>query len=102
MGPKRPVVHALPLKVALLLGLLLPALPRPARAQQPQQPVQIVTTKFGSNFYAIDGQGGRMGALVGPDGVFIVDAQFPAVTAQIVDAIRKLTDKPLRFLVNTH
>lgn len=82
--------------------LLLPAVPRPARAQQPQQPVQVVTTKIGSNFYAIDGQGGRMGALVGPDGVFIVDAQYSQMTDPIVAAIRKLTDEPLRFLVNTH
>src|SRR5690349_7143184 len=88
---------------ALVLAAGLLALPvRPAAAQQPQAPVQIVTTKFGSNFYAIDGQGGRMGALVGPDGVFIVDAQFPQVTEPIVAAIRKLTDRPLRFLVNTH
>jgi glyoxylase-like metal-dependent hydrolase (beta-lactamase superfamily II) len=88
-----------PLAVALCL---LATLARSALAQQPQQPVQITVTKFGANFYAIDGQGGRMGALVGPDGVFIVDAQFPAVTERIVAEIRKLTDRPLRFLVNTH
>jgi glyoxylase-like metal-dependent hydrolase (beta-lactamase superfamily II) len=94
MSPTRSLALALP------LALLLSAAPRPAAAQQP--PVQIVTTQLAPNFYAIDGQGGRMGALVGPDGVFIVDAQFPQVTAPIVAAIRKITDKPLRFLVNTH
>ena len=87
--------------LALALSLLAAAV-GDARGQQPQQPVQITVTKFGANFYAIDGQGGRMGALVGPDGVFIVDAQFPAVTERIVAEIRKLTDRPLRFLVNTH
>ena len=69
---------------------------------QAQQDVQIKTTKFGSNFYAIDGQGGRMGALVGPDGVFLVDSQFAAITEKIVGAIRQLSDRPIRFLVNTH
>lgn len=73
----------------------------PAGGQPP--PVQVVTTKFGANFYAIDGQGGRMGALIGPDGVFLVDAQFPAVTDRIVAAIRQLApDARLRFLVNSH
>ena len=93
MSPRR----SLPLALTLFA-----AVAAEARAQQPQQPVQITTTKFGSNFYAIDGQGGRMGALVGPDGVFLVDAQFPQVTNQIMAEIRKLSDKPLRFLVNTH
>src|SRR5687767_6117281 len=72
---------------------------------QPQTPPppMIVLTKVGSNFYAIDGQGGRMGALVGPDGIFLVDAQFPAVTDRIVSAIRQVAPDPrLRFLVNSH
>ena len=81
------------------LGALAPAA---ATAQQAQQPVQITTTKFGDNFYAIDGQGGRMGALVGPDGVFLVDAQFPQVTDRIVAAIRQITNAPIKYLVNTH
>jgi glyoxylase-like metal-dependent hydrolase (beta-lactamase superfamily II) len=73
-----------------------------AAGGQPQPEVKVTTTKFGNNFYAIDGQGGRAGALVGPDGVFMVDAQFPQVTDKIVAAIRQITDRPIRFLVNTH
>ena len=74
----------------------------PAGGQQ-APPVQVVTTKFGANFYAIDGMGGRMGALIGPDGVFLVDAQFAPVTDRIVAAIRQLApDARLRFLVNSH
>jgi len=73
------------------------------QAQAPPPPVMVTTTKFGSNFYAIDGQGGRMGALIGPDGVFLVDAQFPAVTDRIVAAIRQIApDARFRLLVNTH
>lgn len=75
------------------------------RGGQPQTPPppMIVLTKVGANFYAIDGQGGRMGALVGPDGIFLVDAQFPAVTDRIVAAIRQVAPDPrFRFLVNSH
>jgi glyoxylase-like metal-dependent hydrolase (beta-lactamase superfamily II) len=65
-------------------------------------PVRVTTTLLGGNVYGIDGQGGRMAALVGPEGVFLVDAQFPAVTDRIVEAIKALSPAPIRFLVNTH
>lgn len=77
-----------------------------AQAPAPQgaapQEVKVVATKLGGDVYGIDGQGGRMAALVGPDGVFLVDAQFPAVTEKIVAALKGLSNAPLRFLVNTH
>ncbi len=57
---------------------------------------------LGGNVYGIDGRGGRMAALVGPDGVLLVDAQFPDVTDKIVAAIKQISPSRLRFLVNTH
>ena len=38
--------------------------------------VEIQATSHSDNFCTLDGQGGRIGALVGPDGVFLVDTQF--------------------------
>src|SRR5271157_870240 len=68
--------------------------------------VQIKTTKITDNFYTLEGQGGPLigtiGILTGPDGVFMVDAQFAPLTEKIVAAIRQVTDKPIRFMVNTH
>jgi cyclase len=88
-----------------LCGLLVVRLaaaqaPAPQGAAPPE--VKVVATKLGGNVYGIDGQGGRMAALVGPDGVFLVDAQFPAVTEKVVAALKGLSNAPLRFLVNTH
>jgi glyoxylase-like metal-dependent hydrolase (beta-lactamase superfamily II) len=40
--------------------------------------------------------------LTGPDGVLLVDGQFAPLTDKLVAAIRKLSDKPIRFLINTH
>lgn len=73
-------------------------------AAQPGQPaeVRVTTTRLGGSVYAVDGQGGRMAALIGPEGVFLVDAQFPAVTEKIVAAIREISPAPIRLLVNTH
>ncbi len=64
--------------------------------------IQIKTTKITNNFYALDGAGGTIGILTGPDGVFMVDSQFAPLSGKIVAAIRQITDKPIRFMVNTH
>ena len=45
---------------------------------------------------------GNVGVLVGADGVFMVDSQFAPLAAHINKRIRALSDKPLRYLVNTH
>ncbi len=73
-----------------------------AQGQPTQQEVKVVTTKLGGNVYGIDGQGGRAAALVGPDGIFLVDAQFARVTDKIVAALKELSPSPIKFLVNTH
>jgi cyclase len=88
---------------AALAGLILLLAPAAAWAQgQDFSAVQIKTTKLATNFYTLDGQGGTIGVLAGPDGVFMVDAQFAPLTEKIVAAIRQISDGRIRFLVNTH
>ncbi len=76
--------------------------PAAAPPAQDFSKVEIVTTKIADNFYALDGQGGRIGILTGPDGVFMVDSQFAPLSEKITAAIRKVSNAPIRFLVNTH
>jgi cyclase len=64
--------------------------------------VEIETTKLADNFYALEGQGGRIGVLVGSDGVLMVDSEFAPLSEKIVAAIRKISDQPIKFMVNTH
>ena len=71
-------------------------------AQQNMSQVQIKTTKIADKFYTLEGQGGMIGALVGPDGVFLVDTQFAPLTEKIVAAIKAITPGPIKFVVNTH
>src|SRR5712691_7157121 len=73
-----------------------------AAQQQDFSQVQIKTTKIGPSFYTLDGQGGTIGALVGPDGVFLVDSQFAPLTDKIVAAVKQISTAPIKFLVNTH
>src|SRR6266542_2445319 len=77
-----------------------------APAAAPVQPdfskVEIKTTKIANNFYTLEGQGGTIGALVGPDGVFLVDSQFAPLSDKIAAAIKQISDGRIRFVVNTH
>ena len=73
-----------------------------AQAPQDFSAIEIKTTKIADNFYTLEGQGGMIGVLAGPDGVFMVDAQYAQLTDKIVAAIKKITPSPIRFLVNTH
>lgn len=76
-----------------------------AMAQQPvdYSKVQIETVKLTPNFYVLNGQGGAIGVLTGPDGVLMVDSQFAPLTEKIVAAIKQVSNgAPIRFLINTH
>ena len=64
--------------------------------------VQIKVTQISQNVYMLEGEGGNIGMSVGEDGVFLIDDQFAPLTQKIVAAIKTVTDKPIRFLLNTH
>ena len=64
--------------------------------------VQIKTTKIAGNLYTLEGQGGTIGVLAGPDGVLMVDTQFAPLGDKIVAAIKQISDGRIRFLINTH
>lgn len=75
--------------------------------------IEILTEKVAPNLYILSGSagadpghqdaaGGRIGILAGPDGIFMVDAQYAQITDKVVAAIRKISNEPIRYLVNTH
>src|SRR5579864_6306690 len=75
--------------------------------------IEILTEKIAPNLYMLagsagadpghqDAAGGRIGVLAGPDGIFMVDAQYAQITDKVLAAIRKISSEPIRFLVNTH
>ena len=76
-----------------------------ARAQQPDfSKVEIKATKVSGNIYMLEGEGGNIAASVGEDGIVIVDDQFAPLADKIQAALKnlKITDKPVRFVINTH
>src|SRR3989440_5610500 len=66
--------------------------------------VQIKVTKVSGNIYMLEGSGGNIAASVGEDGIVIVDDQFAPLAEKIQAALKGLgiTDKPVRFVINTH
>ena len=72
------------------------------QAQRDFSKVEIEPQPVAENLYMLTGAGGNMALFAGDDGAFLVDDQFAPLSEKIVAAVGKLTDKPLRFVVNTH
>ncbi len=74
----------------------------PLFAFQNMDDVKIEITPVNGNVYMVQGAGGNIGVLTGEDGVFMIDDQFAALSSRILDKVKTLSDKPVKFLVNTH
>ena len=84
----------------LCLSLVLAA---PAGAQDRDfSKVEVKAEKVAGNVYMLTGSGGNIGLSIGEDGVVVIDDQFAPLAAKIQAAIKGLTDKPVRFVLNTH
>jgi len=66
--------------------------------------VQIKATKISGNIYMLEGAGGNIAASIGEDGIVLVDDQFAPLAEKIQASLKSLgiTDKPVRFVINTH
>lgn len=64
--------------------------------------VQIKVSKVAGTVYMLEGAGGNIGASVGEDGIVVVDDQYAPLADKIQAALKGITDKPVRFIINTH
>ena len=65
-------------------------------------PVEEVVRKVAGNVYVIAGAGGNIVVQAGPDGLLLVDDNFTVFYPKILAAIRQISDKPVRIVINTH
>ena len=72
-----------------------------AKQQQPKLP-DVKTTDLGNGIYMLMGQGGNIGVSSGPDGMVVIDDQYARMAPKIQAALADISDKPVRFLINTH
>lgn len=73
-----------------------------ALAQQDFSNVTIKTIPVAKDIYMLEGSGGNIGLVVGDEVTLLIDAQYALLTEKILAAISEITDKPVRFLLNTH
>src|SRR5690349_16500350 len=64
--------------------------------------VQMKVTHVAGGIYMLEGAGGNIGVSVGEDGIVIVDDEYAPLADKIRSALKSITDKPVRFVVNTH
>jgi cyclase len=90
-------IHAMLLAVLCGIGF-------GAAAQQPQNfdAVQVHALKVRDNLYMIVGAGGNITMQIGDDGILLVDTEYAPLTPKIVAEIRKITDKPIHIIIDTH
>ncbi len=85
-----------------LPAIAVAAIPVLAFAQQDLSKVEIKASALREGTHMLTGAGGNMVASTGADGTFLIDDQFAPLSDKIRAALSKLSDKPLRFVVNTH
>ena len=68
---------------------------------QPALGATLEVLELRPNFYMIAGAGGNIGVQVGADGVVVVDAGSADSADAVVAAIKKITSKPIRYIINT-
>ena len=64
--------------------------------------VEITTIELAPHTYMMMGAGGNMGLSAGDDATFLIDDQYGPLTPRIQAAIAAVTDKPAKFILNTH
>ena len=84
----------------LLAAVATAGLAQSHHRQAPADPFRLQPLSGG--VHALYGRGGNVGFFVGPDAVLVVDSQFRDLAPGIVEKIKSVAEKPIRFLVNTH
>ena len=87
------------MKFTLLMAILLTAV---SSASAQEKKVEFTTFQLSDTVYMLKGRGSNVGISTGEDGVYIIDDQVRPVTSQLLQAIQKISNKPIRFVINTH
>jgi cyclase len=89
-------------KVGVMVTVLFCAWCLTAAQDKDLNKVQMKVTHVAGTVYMLQGAGGNIGASVGEDGIVIVDDQYAPLADKIKAALKGITDKPIRFIINTH
>ena len=73
-----------------------------ASAQQNNENAELHILPVQGNIYMLVGAGGNITLSIGKDGILLVDTGLPQMSDKVLGAIRKISDKPIRYIINTH
>jgi len=65
-------------------------------------PLVVHVLPVQGNIYMLVGAGGNITVQLGSDGVLLVDSGLARASDQVLAAVRQLSDKPIRYIINTH
>jgi len=89
-------------------GLAVLAMAGAVQAQKNQSPFDeyrvedgVTTIHVQGNVYLIHGLGGNVAVQTGDTGVLVVNTGLESNSARLIAAIRKLSDKPIQYIINT-
>jgi glyoxylase-like metal-dependent hydrolase (beta-lactamase superfamily II) len=89
-----------------LTCLWIPASARQGQTAAPQTPdyskAEVHILPVQGNIYMLVGAGGNITVQVGDDGVLLVDTGLAPMSDKVLAAVRSLSDKPIRYIINTH
>ncbi len=63
---------------------------------------EVHTQHVQGNIYMLSGAGGNITVQVGKEGMLVVDTGLANMSDKVAAAIRKLSDGPIRYVINTH
>jgi glyoxylase-like metal-dependent hydrolase (beta-lactamase superfamily II) len=96
------------MRIALLAAALC-CLPAIAASEDSRDfsKVEVKVTKVAGQVYVIEDataefSGGNIGVSVGPDGIVLIDDKFAPLASKIEAALKSISDKPVRYIINTH
>ena len=82
------------------LGTITAAAFQAAATQAPPKVVEV--DKLKDNLYVLKGGGGNTALFITANGAIVVDTKLPGWGQPLLDAIKKLTDRPVTTIINTH
>ncbi|MET3981840.1 glyoxylase-like metal-dependent hydrolase (beta-lactamase superfamily II) [Mucilaginibacter sp. UYP25] len=63
---------------------------------------KINVTKLRGNIFMLEGSGGNIAVLNGPEGKLLVDAGFSVSKPHVVAALNSISHQPIKVLINSH
>jgi len=87
---------------AVLVTLLLCQTAWVVYTQTAKAPGPLRIEKVKGDLYMISGEGGNVAVDVTSEGVLLVDDMFDRNHADILAQVKSVTDKPLKYVINTH